>query len=455
MYKNIVFWNRMNKMGCIEEPIFYEQIMYIAKEAGWVESMVPVYHEKEEELPPHAVQEGIKEWALLLSWTWSLGEKVEVYAVSLQDSRRVSNQEISDIHDRLQSHWGGAYSIVFFKEKHRFLLSFASPYEGGILSPWYDMDDKERLVEQMDVGNITFSSPRECFLDLIQSLAKEEYIHTQWEEPMWPVHGKNNSLWNAYHNREEYRWFEGYSIEEIYEKESMQAVYHQGAIKGSLDSIGRRAIINETERIQKEIGQDLMLTKHNETIQEKEKWLAQMWKELSKEKELWQKEKRRIKKEEAQVEMEKKWVHSQKVALAVEYDRTMKAMKKEWNEIQKQIEKSKKEWAVEKRIALGQLERDREKIEREKIAIQEAAKRLEKEKKEYEKRKKSQEEEFKKERKKQEEWFVEKKEQIKIEQAQVRRNWEKEKEKERYRGKQLRQVLEEKRTELEELRSLA
>ncbi len=180
----------------MENMKFYEYAFSILSEAGHVITSSPVYvnHSSGETLYIDSSKDVvtnrferdllslIDNVSLLVDVRWpgvvpELDENVQIYSATVDFSERCRSQNIADIHHLLQKYWNCTHSIVFFKNKEDFLISFADKDRSHILSDWFPIAyEWNEVVERVGIENIAIDTCEDYFLDFLYSIAREYCI---------------------------------------------------------------------------------------------------------------------------------------------------------------------------------------------------------------------------------------------------------------------------------------
>ena len=78
----------------------------------------------------------------------------------------------------MQQYWSCTHSIVFFKNRESYIISFADNDCSHILSDWWDIETNYYdVVERIGVENIFLETCKDYFFDFLFAIAREYYIH--------------------------------------------------------------------------------------------------------------------------------------------------------------------------------------------------------------------------------------------------------------------------------------
>ena len=175
---------------------FYEYVFMILSEAGHVITSSPIYvnHSSGETLYIDSSKDVvtnrferdllslIDNVSLLVDVRWpgvvpELDENVQIYSATVDFSERCRSQNIADIHHLLQKYWNCTHSIVFFKNKESYLISFADKDRSHILSDWFSITyEWDKIVERVGIENIAIDTCENYFLDFLYATAREYCI---------------------------------------------------------------------------------------------------------------------------------------------------------------------------------------------------------------------------------------------------------------------------------------
>ena len=175
---------------------FYEYVFTILSEAGHVITSSPIYvnHSSGETLYIDSSKDVvtnrferdllslIDNASLLVDVRWpgvvpELDENVQIYSATVDFSERCRSQNIADIHHLLQKYWNCTHSIVFFKNKESYLISFADKDRSHILSDWFSITyEWDKIVERVGIENIAIDTCENYFLDFLYATAREYCI---------------------------------------------------------------------------------------------------------------------------------------------------------------------------------------------------------------------------------------------------------------------------------------
>ena len=176
---------------------FYEYVLPLLIEAGHVITSVPVYanHTSGETLYIDSSKDVmvssferelltlIDNVSLLVDIRWAgildeLDENVQVFSITVDFPERVRSQNVAEIHHLLQQYWSCTHSIVFFKNRESYIISFADNDCSHILSDWWDIETNYYdVVERIGVENIFLETCKDYFFDFLFAIAREYYIH--------------------------------------------------------------------------------------------------------------------------------------------------------------------------------------------------------------------------------------------------------------------------------------
>ena len=175
---------------------FYEYVFTILSEAGHVITSSPIYvnHSSGETLYIDSSKDVvtnrferdllslIDNVSLLVDVRWpgvvpELDENVQIYSATVDFSDRCRSQNIADIHHLLQKYWNCTHSIVFFKNKESYLISFADKDRSHILSDWFSITyEWDKIVERVGIEDIAIDTCENYFLDFLYATAREYCI---------------------------------------------------------------------------------------------------------------------------------------------------------------------------------------------------------------------------------------------------------------------------------------
>ena len=181
----------------MQDAQFYEYVAMRLQESGHMITSSPVYfnHSANEALYMDSFKDVIvslserntlsliENVSLLVELTWpgaveELTERVHIYSITVNFSDQSRSQNIADLHRLLHEYWTCNHSIVFFKNRDSYAISFADKDCSCILSDWFPINiDYDDVVDRIDIGNISMESSDEYFTDFIYAAAREYYIH--------------------------------------------------------------------------------------------------------------------------------------------------------------------------------------------------------------------------------------------------------------------------------------
>jgi len=183
--------------NCMFDNQFYEYASMLLIEAGHMITPNPIYtnHTSSETLYidsnkdvvipsiDRALLSTINNVSLLFEVEWEgvveeLTEKVQVYSITVDFSDSSRSQNVADIHYLLQQYWSCNHSIIFFKNRNQFVVSFADAARSHILSDWFDIsEDCDSLIERLSIANMSLDTCDGYFEDFVYALAREYYNH--------------------------------------------------------------------------------------------------------------------------------------------------------------------------------------------------------------------------------------------------------------------------------------
>lgn len=116
-----------------------------------------------------------------LSWPGvveDLTETVHIYSITMDVSEKNRSQIVADTHRLLHQYWDCHHSIVFYKNRNQYIISFADKDQSHILSDWFDINvDYDEVVERLDTANISFESSISYYSDFIYAVARKYYLY--------------------------------------------------------------------------------------------------------------------------------------------------------------------------------------------------------------------------------------------------------------------------------------
>ena len=175
---------------------FYEYVSMLLKESGHMVTSEPIYinHTATETLYIDSIKDVtvtrfdrellqcIENVSLLIELTWSeviaeLSETVQIYSITVDFSDRVRSELVADIHHLLHQYWSCDHSIVFFKNRNQYIISFADKEQSHILSDWFDLNvDYDETVARLNIGCMSLANSAEYFTDFIYAVARSYYL---------------------------------------------------------------------------------------------------------------------------------------------------------------------------------------------------------------------------------------------------------------------------------------
>ena len=175
---------------------FHEYVSMLLKESGHMVTSEPIYinHTSTETLYIDSIKDVtvtrfdrellqcIENVSLLIELTWSeviaeLSETVQIYSITVDFSDRVRSELVADIHHLLHQYWSCDHSIVFFKNRNQYIISFADKEQSHILSDWFDLNvDYDETVARLNIGCMSLANSAEYFTDFIYAVARSYYL---------------------------------------------------------------------------------------------------------------------------------------------------------------------------------------------------------------------------------------------------------------------------------------
>ena len=175
---------------------FHEYVSMLLKESGHMVTSEPIYinHTATETLYIDSIKDVtvtrfdrellqcIENVSLLIELTWSeviaeLSETVQIYSITVDFSDRVRSELVADIHHLLHQYWSCDHSIVFFKNRNQYIISFADKEQSHILSDWFDLNvDYDETVARLNIGCMSLANSAEYFTDFIYAVARSYYL---------------------------------------------------------------------------------------------------------------------------------------------------------------------------------------------------------------------------------------------------------------------------------------
>ena len=184
-------------MIILDDTQFYEYILSLLTETGHVITPIPIYanHTSNEVLYFDSIKGAmateydrgilnlIDNVSLLSEISWSNAsdnhkKTLQILSITVNFVERDRSQNVADVHDLLQKYWNCTHSIVFFKNKEKFIVSFASIKCSHILSDWYNIKTGNNdLVWRISIENMSLSTCENYFYDFMYAIAREYYIY--------------------------------------------------------------------------------------------------------------------------------------------------------------------------------------------------------------------------------------------------------------------------------------
>ena len=175
---------------------FHEYVSMLLKESGHMVTSEPIYinHTATETLYIDSTKDVtvtrfdrellqcIENVSLLIELTWSeviaeLSETVQIYSITVDFSDRVRSELVADIHHLLHQYWSCDHSIVFFKNRNQYIISFADKEQSHILSDWFDLNvDYDETAARLNIGCMSLANSAEYFTDFIYAVARSYYL---------------------------------------------------------------------------------------------------------------------------------------------------------------------------------------------------------------------------------------------------------------------------------------
>ena len=175
---------------------FHEYVSMLLKESGHMVTSEPIYinHTATETLYIDSIKDVtvtrfdrellqcIENVSLLIELTWSeviaeLSETVQIYSITVDFSDRVRSELVADIHHLLHQYWSCDHSIVFFKNRNQYIISFADKEQSHILSDWFDLNvDYDETAARLNIGCMSLANSAEYFTDFIYAVARSYYL---------------------------------------------------------------------------------------------------------------------------------------------------------------------------------------------------------------------------------------------------------------------------------------
>jgi hypothetical protein len=102
------------------------------------------------------------------------------FSINLLSNRLHRSQVAHNIHTTIHPLVGSSASICLFRCDNDVMLSFVGFGLQCLLSDWYPtIDDYDRLLHRLDIANMSISSGREYFIDMVYMLARGYYLSTK------------------------------------------------------------------------------------------------------------------------------------------------------------------------------------------------------------------------------------------------------------------------------------
>ena len=169
--------------------VFYKYAMDLFYKAGHVFTSTPeffnhspeqfVYFDNRSDVALSREQRALFRVFNNVSRLFSVNDCV-FFSVNLLTNRESRSQTAHDIHMMIHPITGSIGTICLFKYDDEVMMSFAGFGYRCILSDWYPMDaDIDRLLERLDIANISIAQEVGYFNDMVYFLARDYYLHAQ------------------------------------------------------------------------------------------------------------------------------------------------------------------------------------------------------------------------------------------------------------------------------------
>ena len=176
---------------------FYGYVAMLLQESGHMVASSPVYinHSSQEALYLDTTKDVmvsrferdtlslIENVSLLVDLKWpnvvdELTETVYIFSITEDFSEQTRSQSVADIHRLLHRYWNCDHSIVFFKNRELYTVSFADKNRSNIMSDWFHIDTNyDEIIDRIHIANISLDSSNDYFTDFLYAIAREYYLY--------------------------------------------------------------------------------------------------------------------------------------------------------------------------------------------------------------------------------------------------------------------------------------
>lgn len=187
----------MASKNIYDESSFHSFALNIFREAGHVFSETPltfghswqeivyIHSNTNTGLIPEAksILEAVSNISLLFklenTFDRQTGASIQFYSAEIHQDSIDRSHNAYEIHNILHPFFGSSHSIITFKCKNQFALSFAGTDALVFLSDWYHIDNDAvcDLRERMDIANTSYYSAANLFQDLVYSASRWYYVY--------------------------------------------------------------------------------------------------------------------------------------------------------------------------------------------------------------------------------------------------------------------------------------
>lgn len=102
------------------------------------------------------------------------------FSISMRATKKTRSQLAHDFHSLIHPIVQDSGTICLFESDGEVMLSFMGFGMRCILSDWYqETEENDRLIERLDISNMSIQKSEEYFLDIVYSLARPYYLSSE------------------------------------------------------------------------------------------------------------------------------------------------------------------------------------------------------------------------------------------------------------------------------------
>ena len=189
------------------DPFLWQYGMEIFKELGYTDSKTPeymnhtskqaIYFDMTKDISLSRYQRGLLKHFTNVSRLFTISaedlassgwESIAFYSIDLLVSQQLRSEAAVEIHSLVQKVSDTPATVCLFKLNEHVLLSFAGFSRPCVLSDWFHIGENDfRLMELLDLGNVSMRTVVDFFYDLAYAAARKYYIYPVEDETVFSL----------------------------------------------------------------------------------------------------------------------------------------------------------------------------------------------------------------------------------------------------------------------------